>query len=313
MNIPFSQTQHIQKLTGCVYGEALVLLNLYGWIHWKTTTGSSLIRQGEIIRETAMSKNTVKKLLDRMEELGWLTKASCKGNQGGTRVKLNGISFPNPKLETELIDDSQTVSSSPLNGQSLTPQTVSSCRLNGQPLTPTKESKKKQEKKSSTKTSSSPPPSVSPQDQDRIVKIWNANKPPKWRSLTILGTRLKTVSYLATQVGGVEKFIEFLPLALKVAGEDKWWQSKDISFAKFMGTGRTSKAHFEEFVDQALAKGGVSSNPDTPRSLEHPAFFPPCPLVGSMRPKVGAGFKSPEHRAQLEIEAREFYASLKHD
>lgn len=310
MNIPFTQTQYVQKLTGCSYGEALVTLNLYGWIHWKTTTGSSLIRQGEIIRETGMGKNTVRRLLDRMEELGWLTKDERGGSRGGTRVKLNGITFPKVKAEAELIEDEPTVHDGPLDGPRRTLQTVHDGPLDGPQRTPTKESKKKKEEETTKKTSSSPRPSVSPQDQDRIIQIWNANKPKAWKAMKILGTRTKTVEHLAASVGGLEKFIEFLPLALKQAGSDRWWSEKPMSFANFMGTGKTSKAHFEEFVDQALAATGTGSNSNTkPRTLEHPAFFPPCPLTGSMRPKVGAGFKSPEHRAELEAEAREFYAS----
>ena len=151
---------------------------------------------------------------------------------------------------------------------------------------------------------------MSQQDQDRIIKAWNSNKPKSGKSMKILGTRLKTVEHLASSMGGVEQFIEYLPMALKQACADRWWNEKPMSFANFMGTGKTAKAHFEEFVDQALAATGASSNQNTaPRSLAHPAFFPPCSLAGSVRPKAGAGFQSPEHREQLETEAREFYAS----
>lgn len=295
-NYPRPLLSEIRREADVTHSFSLVMLDLYGWLEHKSRNNSVRISVRNVAQGVDCDVKTIRRAIDRMGALGWI---DCVTSKDGTDIQLRGI----PEV---VADDPQGGGENPSGvrekihqGEGENPSGVV------EKIPHSKEPKKELSKKEKKNPQ---PPAES--QAERVARVWNDHRPKKWQKVQVMGTRMKVVDHLARQVGGIEKFLELLPLALAEAASDKWWGQKAMSWANFMGTGNTSKAHFEEMVDRALAKGTTATDPeDNPGTLEHPEFFTPAPGADRLIARSGVKFSSIEDRRRREAEAFTFFRS----
>lgn len=301
-NFPRPLLAHVRRIAGVSHAESLVMLDLYGFLEHRARGHACRISQRSLAKSIGVKPEKVAAVLQRMAGIGWIDVAIRRGNNAGTEIRLNGIEGPKPlSPDPAQGDPNAGVPVSSIQGQGLSDL--------GSPVSPMQghfEEGKKQTHKN--KKPPPPPKPQTPAQADRVVAVWNTHKPKAWQSIATMGTRMRVVEHLARQLGGFETFLELLPLALTEAAADSWWRSKRMSWANFMGTGNTAKAHFEEMVDRALAKGTSAATAGRdPDRLEHPDFFRPNPS-GRLIARSGVTFASVADKQSRAAAALAFYS-----
>jgi hypothetical protein len=86
----------------------------------------------------------------------------------------------------------------------------------------------------------------------RLMAVWNDNRPAGWSSLTCINQQRWEVAIgFAKDLGGMDAFLEALPVALANAGQDRFWCAPGHDWNSFMGYGaKTGKGHFLRFLEQ---------------------------------------------------------------
>ena len=313
INIPFEATVPVMDALGVDYAQALCMVNLYGYMTFRSKGGVSYCSKGEIVRNSRMSRSTVHRHVEAMEKAGWIEPLESGANNT-IRYALKGLPREAQRGLTMSPAHDEPTRDEPTRdeqGGLLTMSPPGGITMSHKPThdeSPLKTLKNKQPKEQQKREQ---PSTSSKKNQnnkaERVKALWNEHKPNSWQGIQVMGNRMKTVDRIAQQCGGFEAFCELLPQVLAVASSDKWWGTKKISWVNFMGQGSTSKAHFEEFADRA-ATAGQRSKQDNPGRLEHPEFFPPNPS-GLMIARSGVRFSSIEDKQAREAVAREFYAN----
>ncbi|ACT65669.1 predicted protein [Cyanophage PSS2] len=245
--------QYIEQ-AACIKGpRAVRVAFLYGFLQGlKPVEGRVKFNQALFARSYEFTRESVRNDLQLIEDMGW---AEVSPHFSSTYLVLHGIPFEEMAAGLPRDDSEASMGCKPdFHGD----DSEASMGMEGG-LSTHKNSSNKSSNNSNKKTSSSPP---SESYEDRIVKTWNENKSKTWKSIQVFGNRMETAKALAKQFGGMEKFIEYLPIALKEAAKDSWWGPKDMDWNKFMGTGNTKKAHFADMLDRGLSC--QTSKPNNP-------------------------------------------------
>jgi DNA-binding MarR family transcriptional regulator len=113
--------------------------------------------------------------------------------------------------------------------------------------------------KKSNKRSASP----TAEEAARLMAVWNENRPAGWGALTCINQKRWEVAMgFAKDLGGMEAFLDALPIALANAGQDRFWGGPGHDWNSFMGYGaKTGKGHFLRFLEQEAPRV-PTTNPD---------------------------------------------------
>jgi hypothetical protein len=86
----------------------------------------------------------------------------------------------------------------------------------------------------------------------RLMAVWNENRPAGWGALTCINQKRWEVALgFAQDLGGLDAFLQALPVALANAGQDRFWGGPGHDWNSFMGYGaKTGKGHFLRFLEQ---------------------------------------------------------------
>ncbi len=249
--------EYIAQTAGCSGSQALRCAQLYGFLEHMGEMGrASTFNQSVYAKKMHITRETIQRDLMLLTSHNWI---NVQTDTSGTDIDLVGLPFKidgwasNP-VATPLTAEQSTpclLSSQPLACSSSNP-------LLAQQSTSKNSSKKSYKKTTNNKTLSNPP--IQSDQREQIMQLWNENKHSKWKSLYVLGLRDITVEHISSRIGGIDKFIEYLPLVLQAAAKDKYWGKPGIGWNQFMGTGKTGKANFESFIDVALANQDTKQN-----------------------------------------------------
>lgn len=299
-NVDPALVRHAREVMDLNASQALAVCNLFGFLHGLQKHNAVYFSQANYARLMGNDRKHVGLLLKRLQAAGWIEYSS---DMRGTKVAC--IQFDYKTEGLLLVDGDESaaptgVSSTDAGGESPEPMGVSPQTPGGESVDPTFTN-------SSTNTTTNKKDAITNHSEE-IIDLWNQEKPKKWPKLSRLSpSRIAMLRKLTDGSGGVSQLLIDLPVVMRAVRKDSWWSSKEMTFENFIG-GKTLKGEFSKFLDIGLAMPCQASNNDTtPRTLEHPDFFPPLPS-GSIRPKHNS-FIDKADRKRREEEAREFYQS----
>lgn len=279
------------------------MLDLFGTIEWfvnefengKRPSQPSL---NELARDRGTSYAAIRRNVTLLQSAGWLNFITIDNT--GTEWTLHGVPTTNAVLVAQATD-AMTVGGTyamTVDPTIVTTVDPTNAALVHQEVLQESLQETNQEAPATKKNNQNHHLSESKLKEELILK-WNEGKPKAWKKLGSLSpSRCRSIRAL----GGYRVVIDQLPAFFTGAKHNKFWATKEISWENVIGSGMTPKAHFT-----SLAEDGAGSNSNTtPRSLEHPDFFPPIDAWSELRPKHGK-FSSDEDRDAREAEARKFY------
>ena len=259
-NCHLDAIDYIARATECPGSQALRCAQLYGFLEHKDSLGeSSVFNQATYAKKLHISRDTLRTDLQLLCKYGWLT--VLPNGHKGTDVEVHGLPFKdevptNQSPKTNLSSDEPVVEGTTKESADYDEPVVEGTTKESSIYK--NSSKNSSKKTTNNKTLSNPP--IQSDQREQIMQLWNENKHSKWKSLYVLGLRDITVEHISSRIGGIDKFIEYLPLVLQAAAKDKYWGKPGIGWNQFMGTGKTGKANFESFVDVALANQDTKQN-----------------------------------------------------
>lgn len=299
-NHPRPQLLAVMQQSGADYREALVLLDLYGLIEYFKRNGRNP-SINELAEDRGTTWRTVRRNVTMMQGLGWLNFVTVDNE--GTYWDMKGL----PSVTTTQADPSVATAEAPSVAAAEAPSVTTA---EDPSVTTAEHQETIQElfQESPQEPNSRSDGRLTNDQKKELVQIFNTHKPASWPKLSVLSeARLNALTRIWEGNGGRTWFVESLPIAMASVSKDDFWTRKirNPSFDAFFGVGRkAAKNHFFEHFEKGLSSQG--SNSISPRSLEHPDFFPPIDAWSDLRPKHGK-FANDEDRDRREAEAREFY------
>ena len=285
----------VMQTAGCDYGQALRLIDLYDLIAYIKFAGKDASLNW-LASNRGTTWASIRRNATLMQKLGWLSfrTVDAVGTEWELHLDTSNTTTEPPSATTTEPPSATTAE----EASDTTAEEASDAVLVHKIFLDNKKEKKKE-----TNEREGSPTSVfrGSSLKDKTVKRWNELKPKNFKSISSISpSRDRSIRAL----GGYQVFIDLLPAFFAGVKLNKFWaKTPGMSFENILGTGPVPKGHFIE-----LSEAGQDSNLNiTPRSLQHPDFFPPVGKFADMRAKHN-NFVDEADAQRREDEAREFYA-----